>query len=86
MATTFDLVRRFFPNATDDECEFFLWETTAYPMGGLMTIARQLKQNKKAVDNNQSVCPCCGKSFDNDGKVSFYDVCRPCHEDNYRDT
>ena len=26
-----DLVREYFPNATDEECEFILWERTGFP-------------------------------------------------------
>lgn len=32
-ATTYDIVRRHFPNATDAECEALLWEETPYPRG-----------------------------------------------------
>jgi hypothetical protein len=28
----YDLVRKHFPNATDDECEYILWEKTPFPM------------------------------------------------------
>lgn len=78
MATTYDLVRRFFPESTDEECEFLLWETTAFPMASVLTIARQLKSNKKAVDNKMSACFRCGTHFDNEGMIGFYDICPKC--------
>jgi hypothetical protein len=75
MATTYDLVRRFFPEATDEECDFWLWETTCYPFGSILAVARQLKRNAKAISMCKSVCPCCGLMYDNGGKVEFHDTC-----------
>ena len=78
MATWNDLTRRFFPDATDEECNFFLWETTCYPFGRVLTVARQLKKSAKAVKSKQSVCDRCGHIYDNGGKVDFYDLCGNC--------
>jgi len=82
MATTHDLVRRFFPDASDNECEFWLWQTTCFPFGGVLTVARQLKRNMNARIDGISVCACCGNTFYNDGKVDFYDLCDKCDNDN----
>ena len=74
-ATYFDLVRRFFPEASDEECDYLLWGATCFPMGGLMTVARQLKRNALAAEERKSVCMRCGELFDNGGKVTFEEVC-----------
>ncbi len=81
MATAQDLVRRFFPKATDSECDFWLWETTCFPMGSILRVARQLKRNAIAVKEKKSICPRCGSSFGNSGKVEFYDLCNKCNRE-----
>jgi len=43
MATWRDLVKRFFPDVTEEECNFILWELTCYPFGSVLQVARQLK-------------------------------------------
>lgn len=76
--TTYELVRTFFKDATDEECDFFLWETTCYPMGSYSIWLRQLRSNKRAVLENKSVCECCGGHYKRDGKQSFHDICLRC--------
>jgi hypothetical protein len=39
-----DLVRKFFPNATDAICEFILWEKTAYPLVSAEEVEKQLQE------------------------------------------
>jgi hypothetical protein len=43
MATWIDLTRRFFPAATAEECDTYLWEFTCFPFGSVLQVARQLK-------------------------------------------
>ena len=75
MATYYDLVRRFHPRADDAECEYLLWEATAYPYARLMTIARQLKKSAVVIKQRKSVCMRCGELYENSGKVSFDGTC-----------
>lgn len=42
--TWWDLVRKYFPEATDEECEYILWEKTAYPMGNVNTVEQHIKE------------------------------------------
>lgn len=37
-----DLVRKYFPNASDEECDFILWERTAFPVSSIETIEKQI--------------------------------------------
>lgn len=39
-----DVVRKYFPDATDKECDFLLWEKTCFPMGDREEIEEQLCQ------------------------------------------
>lgn len=41
--TWIELVKKYFPNASDEEADFILWEKTAFPMGGLKVVEEQLK-------------------------------------------
>jgi hypothetical protein len=42
--TWIELVKEFFPNISDEEADFILWEKTAFPMGGLEVVTQQLKE------------------------------------------
>ena len=42
-----DLVRSYFPEASDDECDYILFNETAFPMGGLETVVKQLEELKE---------------------------------------
>jgi len=42
--TWIDLVRDYFPNASDEECDFILWEKTAFPMCGFDKVKEQLEE------------------------------------------
>ena len=42
-----ELVRKYFPNASDEECDFILWNKTAFPMGRIETVEQQIQQYKK---------------------------------------
>ena len=46
-ATTYDLVRVFFPDADDDRCHDLLWERTPYPAGGYDYICRSLAREAR---------------------------------------
>ncbi len=41
-----ELVREYFADADDSECDFILWEKTAFPMCKLETLKRQLEEFK----------------------------------------
>jgi len=41
-----DLVRLYFVDATDEECEFILWERTALPFCSVITAERQIEEFK----------------------------------------
>lgn len=41
-----DLVRKYFPDATDKDCDFILWETTAFPLVPAEEVERQLQENQ----------------------------------------
>lgn len=42
--TWIELVKKYFPNVSDEEADFILWEKTAFPMGGLKVVEEQLKE------------------------------------------
>lgn len=42
-----DLVRKYFPNASDEECDFILWNRTAFPFASVDIIEKQIKEYKK---------------------------------------
>lgn len=37
-STWHDTVRYYFPNATDEECDYILWEETCFPLSGEETL------------------------------------------------
>lgn len=44
MKATYDIVRQWIPDASDDLCEYILWEKTCYPLGGLERIEHQIRE------------------------------------------
>lgn len=42
--TWYDLVRRYFPNASDELCEYILWEETCFPVGSVEDVERQIRE------------------------------------------
>ena len=44
--TFYDLVREVFSGATDEECEFLLWENTAFPFCDIEHVKKQLLELK----------------------------------------
>lgn len=42
--TWIDLVRKYFPDANDKQCDFILWEKTAFPLASMETIRNQLQE------------------------------------------
>lgn len=42
--TWLDLVRKYFPDATDEEADYILWEHTAFPFAGIEYIEMQIKK------------------------------------------
>lgn len=49
-----DLVRVYFPNATNEECEYILWNRTAFPCScDKDLIEKQLIEYKNKINNNK---------------------------------
>ncbi len=46
--TAFDLVKKYFPNVSDDDADDLIWCVTAFPAGDWLLWERQLKE---AADN-----------------------------------
>ena len=44
--TFIDLVRKYFPDYTIEECDFILWERTCFPFGTLDMIEKELMRIK----------------------------------------
>jgi hypothetical protein len=42
--TWLDLVRKYFPDATDEEADYILWGQTAFPFAGGKHIEMQIKK------------------------------------------
>ncbi|GIN35710.1 hypothetical protein CHCC14600_2579 [Bacillus licheniformis] len=42
--TWIDLVRKYFPDANDKQCDFILWEKTAFPLVLAEIVEKQLQQ------------------------------------------
>jgi len=45
--TWYDLVRKYFPNASDELCEYILWERTCFPICGREKVEKQLRELAK---------------------------------------
>lgn len=41
-----ELVRGYFPDASDKECEYIVWEKTAFPLVSVETLCKQLQDYK----------------------------------------
>ena len=39
-----DLVRKYFPDASDKTCDSILWEKTAFPLVGVEIVEKQLQE------------------------------------------
>lgn len=44
VSTWYDLVRKYIPSASDDECDHILWEETAFPCAGLVHVEKQIAE------------------------------------------
>ena len=44
--TWVELVKKYFPNASEEEIDFILWEKTCFPMGSAEEVEKQLKKLK----------------------------------------
>lgn len=49
--TWYDLVRQYFPDATDKQCSFILWECTPFPCCGVDTVKEYLQEYKNKLKN-----------------------------------
>ena len=48
-----DLVLKYFPNATEEEMDFILWEKTCYPFGTADQVEKQILEFKVECDNRR---------------------------------
>jgi hypothetical protein len=55
-----DIVRHFDSTASDDVADFILWEKTAFPMGGVRVVTKQIHQAVRAARNGLECCEGCG--------------------------
>lgn len=66
-----ELVREYLPDADDDECDFILWEKTAFPMCKLDTLKRQIEEYvigfNKQLEEFLHEPNCCDCEFTYDG-------------------
>lgn len=44
--TVIDLVKEYFPDADEKECEYIIWEKTAFPLDNVENIRKQLQNHK----------------------------------------
>ncbi len=47
--TWLELVKKYFPNASDKEADFILWEKTCFPICSAETVEKQLKELSEEV-------------------------------------
>lgn len=81
MATWNDLVRRTYPDYSDDDCDSVLWNETCFPMGTVLMVARQIKRRKKAHEQGLSMCMACGKPYKHkSGRIWIDEACVACEE------
>ena len=52
--TWIDLVRKYFPAATEKEADFLLWEKTSFPCGKAEEVERQLKELAEGRDSDDA--------------------------------
>ncbi|WP_226035728.1 hypothetical protein [Aquibacillus saliphilus] len=45
----YDVIRKYQPDATDDDCHYILWEHTAFPLTDEFTIHSQIKKYFQSV-------------------------------------
>lgn len=80
--TGIELVRQYFPKATEDQCDYILWEKTGfpsfYPSGEDPEeyFGRQLEKYRVAREIGMDVCACCGKIKHNINDGFACDDCR----------
>ena len=58
-----DVVREYFPNASDDEVDCILWSKTGYPgflEEGEKSLREQLQDYKNALAQGKDICGFCG--------------------------
>jgi hypothetical protein len=63
--TTYDLVRRILrkPDLSDDDCGFILWNATCFPFGGVLRVARNLRDLRESTAKGLSRCCMCGREY-----------------------
>lgn len=50
--TWFDRVHKYYPNASDKECESVLWNATCFPFGTIEMVDRQLRNGSRKSHRN----------------------------------
>ncbi len=83
--TDYDIVREFFPDATDDDAGYILWNHTGYPcfwgQGGRKTVAGSMRYSlrkfKKACDMGKVLCEICTRRIK--PSATSFDLCPSCN-------
>ena len=56
-----EFVKQYFPNISDDEADFILWNKTAFPFCDIGDLKSHLDIYSRAVKLGKDVCSDCGK-------------------------
>lgn len=80
--TGIEAVRRYFPDATDEQAEFILWNKTGFPAfleRGVGSLLNQIKRLKIALSWHLDCCYGCGNIQKTDGMLCY--LCRERHKE-----
>lgn len=71
-----DIIRAAIPGASDELCEFVLWERTVFPCDGIdaRTLYKTASRTRRAAEHGIKLCDFC------DNRAIFTGLCRQCHE------
>jgi len=79
--TWHDLVRLRLPQASDDECDYVLWNQTCFPFGGAQRVWHQVRLHAYARSVGAMQCELCGRIMDmTESAHPKWPVCRSCDE------
>lgn len=70
-----DLVRKYFPNASDEEVDYILYNETAFPICGLETVVKQLEElkDRRSKGNNNNSLQSASITFT---KEEIFEICK----------
>jgi len=52
-------IKTMYPDMSEDDFSYVLWEWTAYPMGDIKTVVRQFRSKIRAAQNKRKICWFC---------------------------